>query len=170
VTSTLPPEVSDREARRARALRRTGLGLLAVFVAAGLLGLLGTRTTETSGSADGYEVTVTHPAVSRAGHAVRVEVEVRRPGGFDDVVRLRLRSAYFDLFDENAFTPAPEAETADGEWTYQEFAPPPGDVLVVSVDTRVEPARNRGERGAVEVLDEDGRTVLAVAFRTRLVP
>ena len=171
-TSTLPPVLGERRVKRARDLRRSGLALLTVFVLAGAVGLLGTRTVQTRGSGGGYEVVVTHPSISRSGHAVKVELEVRRAGGFDpgQPVRLRLLSSYFDLFDQNGLTPAPEAETSDDRYTYDEFAPPPGDVLTVSVDTRVEPARNTGERGEVAVLDERGEVLVAVGFRTRLAP
>ena len=172
-TSTLPPDTDERDARRARDRRRIGLVLLALFVLAGAVGLLGTRTTTTAASGSGYDLTVTHPSVSRSGHAVKVEVEVRKDGGFDpeEPIRLRMRSAYFELFDENAFTPQPDAETSDATWTYDEFSPPPqGGVFLVSVDTRIEPARNRGERGEVSLVDEQGRPFLTVRFRTRLMP
>lgn len=171
-TSTLPPVLDEGRVKRARDLRRVGLVLLAAFVLAGAVGLLGTRTVQAQGSGGGYDVVVTHPSISRSGHAVKVELEVRRPGGFDpsQPVRVRLLSSYFDLFDENGLTPAPETQTSDDRYTYDEFAPPPGDVLVVSVDTRVEPARNVGERGEVAVLDERGQVLVAVGFRTWLAP
>jgi hypothetical protein len=170
-TSTLPPVAGDREVKRARDLRRVGLVLLSLFVLAGAVGLLGTRTTTASASGDGYELTVTHPSVSRSGHAVKVEVEVRREGGFgDEPVRLRMLSSYFDLFDENGFSPQPDSETTDGPYTYDEFVPPRGEVFTVSVDTRVEPARNTGERGEVSLVDEQGEPFLTVSFRTRLAP
>ena len=172
VTSTLPPRVAVREVKRARDLRRVGVAALFLLVLAGGTGLLGTRTVESRAQAGGYDLQVTHPAVSRSGHAVRFEVSVRRAGGFDPSQPLRLRflSAYFDLFDENSFSPQPDTETSDDRYTYLELAPPPGDVLVVSVDTRVEPARNSGERGEVAVLDSAGSPLVVVAFRTRLVP
>ena len=171
-TSTLPEETPLSDVRRARDLRRAGLVLLTLFVLAGGVGLLGTRTATASASGDGYELTVTYPAVTRSGHAVKVEVEVRKEGGFDpsEPIRMRLLSGYFDLFDENAFTPQPDGESADGTWTYDEFVPPRGDVFTVSVDTRVEPAKNSGERGEVSLLDEQGRPLLTVEFRTRLMP
>jgi hypothetical protein len=145
---------------------------LTLFVLAGATGLLGTRTTTVSRSAGGYDLSVTHPSVSRSGHAVKFEIQVRRAGGFvpSEPVRLRLLSSYFDLFDENGFTPQPDGETSDGRWTYDEFVPPRGEVFTVSVDTRVEPARNHGERGEVAVVDEDGAPVVTVPFRTRLLP
>lgn len=171
-TSTLPPVRSAEDVRRARNGRRVGVALLALFVLAGAVGLLGTRTDTRTASADGYELTVTYPSISRSGHAVKVEVEVRKAGGFDtsEPIRMRLLSRYFDLFDENGFTPQPEAETTDGPWTYDDFVPPRGEVFTVSVDTRIEPARNRGERGEVSLVDADGEPFLTVSFRTRLMP
>jgi hypothetical protein len=172
ITSTLPDRRPDEKVRRARDLRRVGLTLLSVFVLLGLTGVLGTRTAEKSASAGRYDLTVTYPQVSRSGHAVRFEVEVRREGGFPagEPVRLRVLGRYYDLFDENGFSPQPDAETADDRYVYDEFAPPDGDTLLVSVDTRIEPARNSGEDGEVSVLDEDGRPVTTVRFHTYLVP
>ena len=40
----------------------------------------------------------------------------------------------------------------------------------MSVDTRIEPARNHGERGEVSLVDDQGRPFLTVRFRTRLMP
>lgn len=172
ITTTLPERRDERRVRRARDGRRVGLAVLTAFVLLGLLGVLGTRTAETSASGGGYELTVTYPQVTRSGHAVRFEVEVRRAGGFpaEEPVRLRVLGKYYDLFDENGFSPQPDSETADDEWVVDEFAAPDGDTLLVSVDTRVEPARNRGEDGAVEVLDERGEPVVGVRFRTWVVP
>lgn len=172
ITTTLPEPRDERSVRRARDGRRVGLVALSVFVLLGLLGVLGTRTAETSASEGPYELTVTYPKVTRSGHAVRFEVEVRRAGGFpaEEPVRLRVLGRYYDLFDENGFSPQPDSETADDTWVVDEFAPPDGDTLLVSVDTRVEPARNRGEDGAVDVLDERGQPVVGVRFRTWVVP
>ena len=85
-------------------------------------------------------------------------------------MRVRFLSSYFDLFDENGFTPQPDAETSDELYTYDEFEAPDGDVLLISVDTRIEPARQRGEAGDVAVVDAEGRPLVQVSFRTRLLP
>lgn len=170
-TSTLPPVAEGWRVRRARDRRRAGLVLLAAFVLAGATGLLGTRTSETTVRDEGYELTVTYPRVSRPGHAVKVQMQLSKEGGFgDSPIPLRYSSNYFDLFDENAFTPHPDSETADTAFTIAEFAPPPGDVFVISVDTRVEPARQRGTDGEVSLLDESGSPVLTATFSTWLWP
>lgn len=171
VTSTLPDAAHPDRVKRARDLRRVGLVALFAFLLAGGVGLLGTRTGETTAASEDWSIVVTHPKVSRPGHAVRLEFEVKHRGGFGtEPVRLRFLSRYFDLFDENAFTPVPDSETADDRYTFDEFAPPDGDVLLVSVDTRIEPARQRGEAGEVAVLDEQGRVLVVASFRTRLLP
>ena len=159
--------------KRARDLRRVGLAALFAFLLAGGVGLLGTRTGEASATNGDWSVAVTHPTVSRSGHAVRLEFEIRHRGGFDPSkpVTVRFLSSYFDLFDENDFSPSPDGETSDDLYTYDEFTPPEeGEVLVISVDTRIEPARQRGEAGEVAVLDEQGRPLVQVSFRTRLLP
>lgn len=172
MTSTLPEVAHATKVRRARDIRRVGLALLFAFLLLGGTGLLGTRTGETSVTTGDWSIVVTHPTWSRAGHAVRLEFEIRHRGGFDraEPVRVRFLSSYFDLFDENAFTPAPDKETSDDRYTVDEFTAPDGEVLLVSVDTRIEPARQRGETGEVAVVDEQGRPLVQVSFRTRLLP
>jgi hypothetical protein len=169
-TSTLPEARTPGAVRRARNQRRVGLVLLVLFVLAGAVGTFGTRTGEASASGGGYTVTVTHPKISRPGHAIRYEVEVSKPGGFDGPIKMRFSSAYFDLFDENSFGPAAESETTTGAYDLYEFAPPPGDTFIVSSDTRIEPARQRGEKGEVSVLDDSGRPIVTVRYRTRIFP
>jgi hypothetical protein len=169
-TVTLPAVRAPEQVRRARTKRRIGIAALAVFVLAGATGLFGTRTGTTSATGGGYTVAVTHPTVSRPGHAVRYEVKVTHPGGFDGPIRMRFSREYFNLFDENSFGPDADSETTTGAYTIYEFSPPPGDTFVVSSDTRVEPARQRGEKGEVSVLDDSGRPVVTVRYRTRIMP
>jgi hypothetical protein len=81
---------------------------------------------------------------------------------------VRLRSSYLDMFDENGMSPEPADETDDGAWTTWVFDRPPGDVLEVSLDTRVEPGVQWGRDGAVvvQVGDDDAR----IDFRTWVAP
>jgi hypothetical protein len=170
VTSTLPEIRDPADVRRARDKRRVGIAVLLLFVLAGAAGLFGTRTGAESAAAGGYLMTVTYPKISRPGHAVRYEVELKRAGGFDGPIHMRFSSAYFDLFDENSFGPDPESTTTTGAYDVYEFSPPPGDTFVVSSDTRIEPARQRGEKGEASVLDESGRPIVTVRYRTRIFP
>jgi hypothetical protein len=170
ITSTLPERRRPESVRRARTQRRVGLTVLALFVLAGAVGLLGTWTSETTVRGDGYEMTVTYPRISRPAHPVEVEVQVRKQGGFDDEpLTLRYSTDYFDMFDENAFTPQPESETAGARFTEDEFSTPDGEVFVMSVDTRIEPSRQRGEDGEVTIV-EDGQPVLTARFSTWIWP
>ena len=169
--STLPQLRDPAHVRRGRTQRRIGIALLSLFVLAGAAGALGTRTSETTVRAEGYEMTVTYPRMSRPGHAVRVQVEVRKEGGFgQEPVQLRYRTEWLEMFDENAFTPAPNAETAGPGYTEDEFLPPRGDTFVMTVDTRIEPARQRGERGWFAVVDEDGTEILRADVQTWIWP
>ena len=171
ITTTLPEQRSLAQVRRARNGRRVALALLVVFVLCGAAGVFGTRTAERSASGGGFDVTVTYPATTRPGHAVKYEVEVRRVGGFrGEPIRMRFAADYFDLFDENGFTPDPEAASTDRDYDYFEFLPPTGEVFRVSVDTRVEPAVQRGRSGEVSVLDGSSRPAVTVTYRTRVWP
>ena len=169
--STMPEERHAGEVRRARNLRRVGLVVLSLFVLAGAVGVLGTHTSTTTVRGGGYEMTVTYPRISRPGHAVRVQVEVFKDGGFgQEPVQLRYATDWLEMFDENAFTPAPDAETAGPGYTEDEFLPPRGEVFVMTVDTRVEPARQRGEDGWFSVVGKDGQPVLTAHVDTWIWP
>lgn len=170
-TSTLPRLRDPEHVRRARTQRRVGIVVLSLFVLAGAVGLLGTHTSTTTVRAEGYEMTVTYPRISRPGHAVKVRVEIKKEGGFgQQPVQLRYRTEWLEMFDENAFTPAPNAETAGPGYTEDEFLPPRGDVFVMTVDTRIEPARQRGEHGWFSVVDEDGTAILTADVTTWIWP
>jgi hypothetical protein len=170
VTTTLPDVPPTEKVRRARTLRRAGATVLVLFVLAGAVGLLGTKTGTATADASGYRVEVTYPTVSRPGHAVRFKVLIHRAGGFTDPIRVRMNNAYFDLFDENAFDPDAESQTTDASYQYLEYKPPQGDDFLITSDTRIEPDRQRGESGEVSVLDAQGNAVATVSFRTRIWP
>jgi hypothetical protein len=170
VPTTLPDAPALREVRRARLARRVGAVLLVAFVLVGAAGMFGTRSQSAQASAGGYRVEVTYAQVSRPGHAVPFQVRIHHDGGFSDPIRVRMLSSYFDLFDQNSFDPQPEKSTTDAQYDYVEYAAPDGADFVISSDTRVEPARQRGESGEISVLDADGRPVVTVRFRTRIFP
>jgi hypothetical protein len=170
VATTLPDAPSVERVRRVRWVRRAGATALVLFVLAGAVGAFGTRTSSAAAESAGYRVEVTYPNVSRPGHAVRFSVHVHHAGGFDDPVRVRMETGYFDLFDENAFDPDPARQTSDARFHYFEYSPPAGEDFVISSDTRVEPDRQRGEAGSVSVLDDKGAPVVTVRFRTRIFP
>jgi hypothetical protein len=59
------------------------MALLTVFVAAGLAGVFGVRTSTVTVSSGGYELTVEYPRVARAGLDTLWRVTVHHEDGFD---------------------------------------------------------------------------------------
>ncbi len=172
--TTYPPPPDIHAMRRGRLGRRLFTAALVVFLGLGLLGAYGVRTREARATGGGYEVTVTYARVSRPGLATPWSVEIRRPGGFGSgPVRVAVTSSYFDAFDENGLDPDPASSYSDGEWTVWEYGtpPPPGDVMTVSFDARIEPGvQLTTVRGAMAVLDTTGADVVGVDFRTFVLP
>lgn len=169
-TDTTPDWGGLAQVRRSRTSRRVLLVVFGAVLALGATGFLGVRHSTARASANGYDLAVTYPRVTRPGHAVPFSVEVRRAGGFGDApVSLSLTAAYFALFDENGVLPAPSKETATGEDLLWEFDPPPGDVLRVYFDTRTGPNRQKGASGTIAVLDGTAR-VVQVRVTTRVMP
>ena len=169
-TDTTPEWGGVAQARRGRSLRRVLLVVFSTVLVLGATGVLGVRRGTAAASGGGYDLSVTYPRVTRAGHAVPLSVEVRKPGGFgDEPVTISISSGYFALFDENGVQPSPSKETATGVDLIWEFDPPPGDTLRVYFDTRTGPNRQRGARGVFAVLDGDA-PVVSVRIRTLVMP
>lgn len=169
-TDTTPEWDGIEPVRRARLGRRLLLCVFATFLLLGATGVFGVRTARVSAAGGGYQLHVEYPRVTRAGHAVPLAVEVRKPGGFgEEPVVVAMRAGYFSLFDENGILPGPSAETADRENVIWEFDPPPGEVLRVRFDTRTGPNRQVGEKGTAAVLLDDA-PVVTVSFRTWVMP
>ena len=167
--STIPePSGRDRVAR-ARMSRRLGIGILALFLVLGAINVFGVRSDKVSASGGGYELTVTYAAMSRPGLATPWDVEVRHRGGFDGPITIATTGDYLDMFDENGLDPDPSSSTATEELIIWEFEPPSGDTLTVSFDARLEPAVQVGRAGETSVL-VDGRSVVQVAYTTRVMP
>ncbi len=168
---TVPEDADLQRVRRGAWARRLTMIVIAAIVAAGLGGWLGVRLRTVTTTGDGYDLTVTYPEISRPGRDTRLQVRVRRDGGWrdDEVVTLAMNQAYLDLFDENSVDPeASTATTSDGLVVW-EFDPPTGDMLIVTFDTRVSPSRQWGGRGRVLVLEDD-EPAAEVRFRTRMLP
>ena len=169
VRSTMPERPSRDRVAGARMARRLGIGLLAVFLGLGAINAFGVRSDRVSASGGGYELTVTYAAMSRPGLATPWDVEVRHPGGFDGPITIATTGDYMDMFDENGLDPDPSSATATEDLIIWEFEPPDGDTLTVSFDARLEPAVQSGRSGRTSVL-VDGRTVVRVAYTTRVMP
>lgn len=169
-TDTRPEYRGPGPVRRARNVRRVLLGLFGTFLLLGALGVFGVRSGEVRAAAGSWALEVVYPRVTRPGHSVPLRFRVHKDGGFgSEPVAIRVTASYFDLFDENAVDPEPSASTATGEDLIYEFDPPPGEELLISVDTRTGPNRMRGAAATVAVLDR-GSDAVSVTFRTTVMP
>ena len=173
--STLPDSTLDgleSTAGDVRGLwgRRFFLVLLSLTLLAGLIGLLGVRSTTSEDSADGWTLSLEHAAVARAGLDVPFTATVTHEGGFGEQVTLAVSGDYFDIYETQGFNPVPSETSRDGDLFYLTFdSPPEGDTLVVTYDAYIQPAAQRGKDGTVSVLDQ-GLPVVTVDFETRLLP
>ena len=170
--STLPSDRSIRAVRRDRFGRRVFVVALVAFLGLGALNVYGVRTREVEATGGGYELTVTFSSITRPGLATPWSAEIRRPGGFDDeLIALAVSASYFDAFDENGLDPDPAEAVNDGERTIWRFDPPPGEVMTVSFDARLQPdIQLTRVKGTASVLDQSGAAVTTVDFRTLVLP
>jgi hypothetical protein len=168
--ATLVDARDEAAVRRARNVRRVGLGILVLIVVAGLSGLLGVRSGTVTSSGGGYTMRVTYPQVTRAGVAVPFHVRVRRPGGFDGPLTLAISQDLLERFDFQNFYPNPAAETASGGTVHYEFDPPPGDVFELDLDARTAPDQNGSTTVYRTAVLDAGEPVASVSFRVWVVP
>lgn len=166
---TSPEPVGLGELKRARAGRRLGLAALSGVLLLAAANLLGLRIDTAAASGGGYELRVTYGAVSRPGLATPWSVVVRHQGGFDGPITIATTRRYLLLFDENAIHPEPSKTTGTPDRLIWEFDPPPGDVLQISRDGRLEPTEHLSQTGTTAVL-VGGVPVVAVSYTTRVVP
>jgi hypothetical protein len=167
--ATGPVETDERTARRARDARRVILMIMAAFVIVGATGLLGVRTHKVSASGGGYDLTVVYPATTRPGLAIRWIVFIHRAGGFDQPVALATTSTYFNLFDFNNLDPTPSEAITTGQQSIWTFDRPPGETLRVTLDARIEPARQHGSQATTSLI-VGGVTTVSVHYQTRVMP
>jgi hypothetical protein len=167
--TTVPHDTDLRRVRRARTYRRVAIAIIGLFVLLGLAGVFGARSGTASASGGGHSLVVTYPAVSRPGLAVRWSVEIRREGGLEEQVTIATTSSYFDLFDFNQFYPQPSAETSDGSSTIWTFDTAGGKIMRITLDGRLEPARQDGAEAVSSIL-VGGRPVVSVRYRTMVMP
>jgi hypothetical protein len=167
--STLGDVRDEGGNRPGRLARRVAMAALTLFVAAGLVGVFGVRTSTVSGSSGGYELTVDYPRVARAGLDTLWRVTVRHEGGFDGPITLATSADWFDIFETQGFYPGPSDETADAGRVIQTFTEPAGDTFVLTFDAYVQPASQQGRTARTAVV-VDGRDVVSVSWRTWLAP
>ena len=168
--STVPPDPEMGRLRRARAVRRACIVVLVAFLALGAVGALGVREGKARANGGGYELEVSYPSVTRPGLAVSWSATIRRPGGFQGPVTIATTSRYLSLFDESVPDPSPATSRADAERVIWELEPPQsGDTIEVSLNTSTTPNLRRSAPAVTAVLEE-GRPVVQVSYRTRMMP
>jgi hypothetical protein len=97
---TLPPDVVADRLRRIHVLRNVAPALVAGLMLVGATGLLGVRAGPEAVSADGYDVQVDYPRITRGGLSADFDVQVVRPGGFGgSPVTIAATKDYLELFD-----------------------------------------------------------------------
>lgn len=168
--STLEGVETRPEGRHGLWSRRVFLVALALFVGAGLLGLLGVRTTTTTASSEGYTLSLEHATIARAGLDVPFAVELTHPGGFDESIVLAVTGDYFDIYETQGFAPEPSRQVRDADMLYLTFDAPKGDVFRFSYDAYIQPSSQRGRSGEVSLLTSSGEERITIPFRTRLLP
>lgn len=168
--STLGPIRSMRQASRARQGRRVAIVMLWLVVIAGAVGLLGVHSRTVAASGGGMHASLTYAGIARAGWDVPWHLEITKEGGFGDgIVTVAVSQSFFDIYETQGFHPSPASETSDGRYVYLEFAPPPGDTLVVDYDAYIQPTAQLGRHSDVKVIT-DGQERLSLTWRTFLLP
>jgi hypothetical protein len=123
----------------------------------------------TATSDDGATLVVEYPEVTRPALASPFTIEVTFRGGFSAPIELAIARPWIEMWDENGLYPTPASETGDPDWVVYEFEPPEGDTFRFFYDARLEPARQDGADGAVQL--RVGRVAVAqVDFRTEVRP
>lgn len=166
------PDSGRRHARWETSLRTGTIGLVTILVLAGAVGLLGVRTTDAGASADGFELTVHHAAMTRPGLATPFSVSVRTTDDspLPPEVTIRVSSDYLAMFDDNGMEPLPTESYNTAAWTWWTFAVPDGkDTLTVDLDARLEPAV-QWERSGEAGLEVGGDEIVTLQFTTLVAP
>jgi hypothetical protein len=122
-----------------------------------------------SAAHDGYDLEVRYPAVTRPAVASPFDIRVEHDGGFDEPIQIAVSWPWLEMWDENSWYPAPSSAYGDDGQYVMEFDPPPGDVLRVIYDARIQPTQQSGRDGFVSVLEDD-IAVVTVPFHTRVMP
>ena len=152
-----------------------GVILLTGIVAVGVTDTLrwtevtGVSPGTTSASEGGYHLEVRYPAVTRPALASPFDIRVERAGGFDGPIQIAVSWPWLEMWDENSWYPSPSSSYGDDDRLVMEFDPPPGEVLRVIYDARIQPAQQSGRDGFVSVLEDD-LPIATVEFHTRVLP
>lgn len=168
--STLRPIRSMRLAKRARQGRRVAIVALWLIVIAGGVGVFGVHSRTVSASRGGVEASLTYAGIARAGWDVPWHLVISKEGGFGTgSVTVAVSRSFFDIYETQGFHPSPDSETSDAGYVYLEFAPPPGDTLVIDYDAYIQPTAQVGRTSDLKVIT-DGVERVSVRWHTFLFP
>lgn len=170
-TSAIPPDDSGTNGYET-ALRVAAVCLITVIVVAGLVGLLGVRTSVATAVGDGISVSVGHASITRAGLATPLSILVESVDGspLPGTLTTRVGADYMELFDENGIDPEPTSTFRNRQWTWWTFEVPDGaPELEISFDARLEPAVQWG-RSSTAAVEVGGVEVASVDFSTWVLP
>lgn len=117
----------------------------------------------------GFELEVRYPSVTRPAVASPFDVEVTNPDGFDAEIELAINRDFLEIWDVNGLFPEPSEQRSEGDLIIWTFDPPDGDVFRFFYEARIEPARQSGTDGVVQLLD-GGDVLLSVGWHTRVLP
>lgn len=166
---TTPGREPVRKLRRARSGRQAMVGLLAVFVFFGLLGLFGSKTKEVAAASGGYRLKVVYPAVTRPGLPIRWIYEVEHAGGFSGEITIATTERYLNLLDISPWRRSlPRRPPGEGSSSGRSIRRLGGD-FIVSIDAATESGVHKLPQAMAQVM-VDHRPVVQVRFKTVLVP
>lgn len=166
---TEPERFPTRRLKRDRAIRRVIIGILALFVIAGLFGVFGYRTGEVTASGGGYHLGLSYPLVGRPGVPIQWILHVHRDGGLPAKVTLATSIGYLDVLDMNDIEPAPDSTTTTRGRVYWTFSSPGGQEMTITIDAFISTNAHRGSSAVTSVI-EDGRPVASLSYRTLVSP
>jgi hypothetical protein len=141
-----------------------------LIVVAGIVGLLGPRTSTRTASAGGWELAVEHASVTRSGQPAPLHLRVENADGFTGPVQIALCDTLFDHLDFQNWYPNPSAETSSPGRLLYEFDPPSGTLLEVSLDARAAPGQWGGSEDCRATVLVDDAPVVSADFTVRVVP
>ena len=169
-SSTLPPEIPPERLRRARTLRRAGLGVLVLFVGAGLLNRFGSTSATVTDVRGDLRLTVTYPSRTRPALPVKWALSLTSADGFSGPIRVEVNRDYFGYLDFNNLYPAPDTTENRGDYFVFTFPAPKGATLNVLFDGRAQPGRAGIARGVTRVVGDDGDALAEVDYETEVFP
>ena len=155
---TAPDDDGHVAQRRGLVGRRVLVTVVAVFVVAGLLGLLGVRTTTVTESDGPVQASVRYARIGRGGVAAPYAITVTSAGGFSGPIDITVDQSYLDLFDQNGVNPGADATTSTGDAVTWTFERPPGDEFTVTLDVRIGPSVQWGRTGHT-IVEAEGRHI-----------